>query len=219
MNKTRVVNLNKEPYDVYIGRAGKGKSGLFGNPYRQGSREQIIELFRKYFYKRLKEDREFAMRVRRLKGKRLGCFCPPKSCHGDVYVEYLNDLPEQKMIRVGVVGSRSFNDYDFLKKMLQWHDIRLIVSGGAKGADSLAEKYAAECGIPTKIRKPNWDKFGKSAGFRRNEEIVEDSDEIVAFWDGKSKGTIHTINLAEQAGKPVHIYKFEDNTSIENLGL
>jgi len=216
---TIVVNLNKEEYDVYIGRPGKGKSGYFGNPHRDGSKERNIERFRRYFHKRLKEDREFVMRVRRLQGKRLGCFCAPRSCHGDIYVEYLNSLPEPVPIKVGVVGSRSFSDYEFLKEMLQWHDIKLIVSGGAKGADQLAEKYAAERGIPTRIRKPNWDKHGRGAGFIRNKEIVETSDEIIAFWDGKSRGTKHTIGLAEDAGKPVHVYKFEDDISIENLGL
>ena len=80
-----------------------------------------------------------------------------------------------------------------------------IVSGGARGADSLAEKYAAEKGIPITVVPAEWDKYGKSAGYRRNVQIVAESDEVVAFWDGESKGTQHTIDIAGKAGKKVSV--------------
>lgn len=103
---TTVVNLYKEPYDVYIGRAGKGKDGYFGNPYNLNHvaqafpdlkgdeiREKSIELFRDYFITRIQSDPIFKLRVEtELKDKRLGCFCKPKKCHGDIYAEYLNSL-------------------------------------------------------------------------------------------------------------------------------
>lgn len=93
--KTTVVNILKHPkdFDVYIGRAGLGFDGFFGNKYRvpyDGSREECVEKFRKYFNKRIESDPEFRKRVLELKGKRLGCFCNPKICHGDVYVNYLD---------------------------------------------------------------------------------------------------------------------------------
>jgi len=94
-NKTVVVNIRRQRYDVYIGRAGHGHDGYFGNPFspaRDGGRERAIELYREYFYNRLRVDPEFARRTRELKGKRLGCFCSPKACHGDVIVEYLEGL-------------------------------------------------------------------------------------------------------------------------------
>ncbi len=90
---TTVVNLRKNKYDIYIGRAGRGHDGYFGNPfssYKDGGREKAIALFRDYFYNRLKIDPVFAEEINKLKGKILGCFCSPKKCHGDIIVEYLN---------------------------------------------------------------------------------------------------------------------------------
>ncbi len=88
---TRVVNLYKERYDVYIGRGGQGKDGYFGNPFPLGgsTREEVLEKYRAYFNKRVLEDAEFKQRVLELKGKVLGCFCKPKACHGDVIVEFV----------------------------------------------------------------------------------------------------------------------------------
>ena len=92
---TKVVNLRVEPYDVYIGRAGKGEDGYFGNPIRLGpfmSRGSTIEAYREFFYQRIATDSEFKRRIHGLKGKRLGCFCKPAACHGDIIAEYLNNL-------------------------------------------------------------------------------------------------------------------------------
>lgn len=91
---TRVVNLRKEKYDVYIGRAGKEQEGYFGNPFSSGTREQNIADFRIYFENRLWNDPEFRVKVIGLKGKRLGCFCKPKACHGDVIVEFIENYDQ-----------------------------------------------------------------------------------------------------------------------------
>ena len=123
------------------------------------------------------------------------------------------------MVKLGIVGSRSFNNYDFLKKCLSFHEISLIISGGAKGADSLAIDYAKEHRIKYIEFLPNWDMEGRSAGYNRNKKIVEASDEIVAFWDSKSKGSKHTIDLAESVDKLVYIYWPSANEVIENIGL
>ena len=95
-NKTRVVNIRKEKYDVYIGR---GRGSVFGNPMRIGAkidgrpepvtREEAIIWYREYFYVRLKLQPEFKEAVEALRGKTLGCFCKPLPCHGDIIVEYL----------------------------------------------------------------------------------------------------------------------------------
>lgn len=101
MAKTTVVNIRTNKYDVYIGRCPTMLSiqmhddfgGLFGNPYiigRDGGRDKVIDLHRGYFYKRIQVDSEFAIQVEKLRGKKLGCFCAPRSCHGDVIAEYLN---------------------------------------------------------------------------------------------------------------------------------
>lgn len=202
---THVVNIRFEPYDVYIGRTGHGQDGYFGNPYNSSNRDENIARFEIYFNNRLKRDPEFRSRVHQLKDKRLGCFCKPhNACHGDIIANYLNNLPPP--IKLAVVGSRSFENYEFLKNILQWYDASAIISGGAKGADSLAAKYAAENGIPLKEFPADWNKNGRAAGYMRNKQIVAEADEIVAFWDKQSVGTGHTVRIAEEAGKPVHIY-------------
>jgi RNAse (barnase) inhibitor barstar len=113
-------------------------------------------------------------------------------------------------MRVAIVGSRSFTDYEKFKTLLfnayDIKDISEIVSGGAKGTDSLAEKFSHEYMIPIKIFFPDWNKFGKKAGFLRNEEIVDYCDELVAFWDGDSKGTKSSIDLSNKKDKPNTIY-------------
>jgi hypothetical protein len=98
--QTVVVNINEEPFDVYIGRAGRGEDGYFGNPFRIGcgiSREDAVQKFQKYFTDRIEKDSDFKGRVLALKGKRLGCFCKPKACHGDVIADWLNKM-EQKEV-------------------------------------------------------------------------------------------------------------------------
>lgn len=113
-------------------------------------------------------------------------------------------------IKIGVIGSRSFNDYQLLKSVLNEYlgKVWVIVSGGASGADSLGEKWAKENNIKTCIYKPDWNKHGKAAGFIRNKDIVEDSDLIIAFWDGLSRGTEHSINLTKKMNKQYRIVYF-----------
>lgn len=88
-----VVNLHQEGYDVYIGRAGHGLDGYFGNPFRLESeldRAKVLEQYRVWFYERIAKDPEFLRRVLLLADKRLGCFCKPLACHGDVIAHFLN---------------------------------------------------------------------------------------------------------------------------------
>lgn len=90
---TTVVNLRKEKYDVYIGRAGKGQRtnsgrGKWGNPFSKGTREENIEAYTKWIF----TQRDLLADLDELRGKRLGCFCKPQACHGDVLAA-LADLP------------------------------------------------------------------------------------------------------------------------------
>lgn len=104
-------------------------------------------------------------------------------------------------MRVIIAGSRTFNAYDFLCQIL---DVKLhskteeieIVSGGAKGADQLGERYARERGYPIKLFPANWAEYGKMAGPIRNNEMANYSDLLIAFWDGKSSGTKNMIEAA-----------------------
>ena len=80
---------------VYIGRAGKGQDGYFGNPFRLKQdmiRGGTLAGFREYFYRRLVNDAEYRRRVHELQGKTLGCFCKPHPCHGDIIKEYLDRM-------------------------------------------------------------------------------------------------------------------------------
>src|SRR6266496_258339 len=90
MMQTVVVNIYKEQFDVYIGRTGRGQDGYFGNPFRIGhgiTREDAVQRFQRYFIDRIEKDSEFKRRVLAVKGKRLGCFCKPEACHGDVIAD------------------------------------------------------------------------------------------------------------------------------------
>jgi hypothetical protein len=111
-------------------------------------------------------------------------------------------------MKVAVIGSRTFNDYELVKETLTKLDITLLVSGGAKGADSLGERYANENNITTLIFKPDWERHGRGAGMIRNTDIVKNSDIVVAFWDGSSKGTLDSIRKVEKLNKGLMIIKY-----------
>jgi hypothetical protein len=118
-------------------------------------------------------------------------------------------------MKIGIIGSRTFNNYELLKEVMGDYlnrdnglNCELVVSGGANGADSLGERWARENNIQTLIFKPDWKKYGKSAGFIRNEDIIKNSDFVVAFWDEISKGTKSSINLAIKHDIPVRIVTF-----------
>ena len=117
-------------------------------------------------------------------------------------------------MKIGIVGGRDFNDYQSLKKKLSKfiEDNRIslnsIVSGGAKGADTLAEKFATEMDVEMIVFKPDFEKFGRGAALARNTQIIEKSDVVFAFWDGKSKGTHDSIKKAEKLNKRLLIFNY-----------
>ena len=124
-----------------------------------------------------------------------------------------------------VVGSRTFDNYQLmcnvLDHLLQNQKEIVIVSGGARGADTLAEKYAKEHGYPLKVFKADWQRFGKKAGYLRNEEMhkyisVHDKRGVVAFWDGTSKGTAHNFELSVKYNNPIKIYNYSISRYITN---
>src|SRR5690554_6436557 len=99
-------------------------------------------------------------------------------------------------MNIAIVGSRSFTDYEYMKDVLGFIDSDdTIVSGGARGADALGKRLSKDIGCGYKEFPAQWDKFGKSAGYRRNVDIIKASDVVAAFWDEKSKGTKHSIDL------------------------
>lgn len=108
-------------------------------------------------------------------------------------------------MKLAIVGSRTFNNYDLVETIIQTYFIIdrdfELVSGGAKGADKLAELFAENHSLYINIIRPNWQKYGGVAGFKRNQQIIDACDVILAFWDGKSNGTRDSINKAKKAKK------------------
>ena len=110
-------------------------------------------------------------------------------------------------IRVAIVGSREFKDYELLKSTMigfakDYGKPTSVVSGGARGADKLGEKWARENKIDLTLFKPDWS-TGKHAGLDRNHDIVREATHVVAFPSKNSRGTFHTIKLAKQRKLPV----------------
>ena len=130
-----------------------------------------------------------------------------------------------KELRVIIAGSRDFNDYKLLKKSAieiitkktMLPDLTRIISGGARGADTLGERFANEMGLEISRFIPDWDGLGKRAGYVRNAEMakfaVEDNSYgvLIAFWDGQSRGTKHMIDLAKRYGLEVHVVNYKVN--------
>jgi hypothetical protein len=114
-------------------------------------------------------------------------------------------------MKLSIIGSREFNDYNLMiKKINELYDIQnitTIISGGAIGADKLAEKFAKDNNIKIELYLPDWNRYGKSAGYIRNKLIIENCDEVIAFWNGKSPGTKLSIDIAEKLKKIIHIIK------------
>ncbi len=117
------------------------------------------------------------------------------------------------MFRLIVAGGRDFNNYNGLAASLDYllkniNDEIQIVSGMARGADRLGERYAQENGYKIIYFPADWDTDGKSAGFKRNVKMAEFADALVAFWDGKSAGTRHMIETAKEKGLDVRVKRY-----------
>lgn len=117
-------------------------------------------------------------------------------------------------MRIIIAGGRDFdyfdelvNKVDYLISKLDINNIE-IISGGANGADKLGERYAVLRKLKLSIFPADWDKYGKGAGYRRNTEMAEYANSLIAFWDGKSRGTMHMINIAKKKGLQVKIITY-----------
>ena len=106
-----------------------------------------------------------------------------------------------------IVGSRDITDIDISKYIPE--DVELIISGGAAGVDTLAEKYADEHRISKLILRPNYRFFGKGAPIKRNRAMVDLADSVLVFWNGHSKGTKSTIDYAVRSQKEIKVITSE----------
>ena len=116
-------------------------------------------------------------------------------------------------MKIAIIGSRCFNDYEmlvsFIKANINITDIAVMFSGGAVGADTLGERFAEEHNIEKVIYKADWKRYGRAAGFIRNEEIIKAADVVFAFWDGYSRGTADSIAKSYKYNKKVFIKKYD----------
>lgn len=124
------------------------------------------------------------------------------------------------MVNIIIAGSRTFDNYEYLKKkvlnFISEKQIELsnicIISGTARGADKMGEDFAKELNLQLKCFPADWDKYGKQAGFIRNTQManyaIEDDNQgiLIAFWDGKSSGTKHMIEIAKKKELEVKIF-------------
>lgn len=106
-------------------------------------------------------------------------------------------------MKVAIIGSRSLEIINIGKYLPE--GVTEIVSGGAKGIDSCAANYATEHGIKLTVFLPEYEKYGKAAPLKRNLQIIDYCDLVIAFWEGKSKGTKYVIDNCKKKDKPIQV--------------
>ena len=101
-------------------------------------------------------------------------------------------------MKVIIAGSRTIQDYTLVLNAIKasGYEIDELVSGGARGVDSMGETWAYAHNVPIKQFPAEWDKYGKSAGFRRNEVMAKYADALILVWDGQSHGSAHMLKTA-----------------------
>lgn len=151
----------------------------------------------------------------------IACYChDERMCHRSLVKQCVYAF--QKDFYLLIAGSRTYENYDEMKektdymlstKVSQGFNIH-IVSGGARGADSLAKRYAQEYGYQYHEFPADWHTYGKSAGYVRNREMHVFISQfpfrgVLCFWDGQSKGTAHNFELCKSYNNPLRIYKYQ----------
>jgi len=110
-------------------------------------------------------------------------------------------------LKIAVVGSRHYPSKEPIEKFIVGlPQDTVIISGGAIGVDTWAEEAARAAALTVKIFHADWDGLGRKAGPMRNAEIVKACEQVVAFWDGKSRGTLNTVVQAWRAALPVRVF-------------
>lgn len=210
----KVVHCKKEKFDVYIGRGKNGKHSPWHNPFfltdpkDDIARAKVCSDYRNWVL----QQPELMNNLWRLKDKTLACWCAPRECHGDFLSYLANDIPGT--LKLIIAGSRSFNDYELLKQQVDliakdYNDV-IIICGMAPGADALGKRYADEHGYLCIPMPALWDKYKKSAGYRRNESMAKIANMVCCFWNGTSPGTRHMLDLAKKHKLDIHTVLFKE---------
>ena len=122
---------------------------------------------------------------------------------------------QRPMVKVIIAGGRDYENYNelecvadhMLEKLMNTHDI-VIISGGARGADAMAMRYANHRGFELIVMPADWNTHGRSAGYKRNAQMAEAATHLIAFWDGVSRGTKHMIDIAHSMKIKVHVSSY-----------
>lgn len=122
---------------------------------------------------------------------------------------------QRPTVKVIIAGGRDYENYNelecvvdhMLEKLMNTHDI-VIISGGARGADAMAMRYANHRGFELVVMPADWDTHGKSAGYKRNVQMAEAATHLIAFWDSVSRGTKHMIDVAHSMKIKVHVSSY-----------
>ncbi len=219
----RVVHVRRDPYDVYVGR---GRGSTWGNPFRIGDphpatgkpleRGEAIALHEEWM---LVGDgcRLLEKRLKELDDRVLGCWCAPAGgvgvhdpliCHGQVLLRLLarrtrtgdERAPRRRFV---FSGSRGWFHREPVRRALRsLPEGAVVVTGGARGLDAVAELEASRLGFEVEVFEADWDRFGRSAGHRRNEEMISlpGVEALNAFRSrGRSPGTDGAVRLAKAA--------------------
>jgi hypothetical protein len=112
-------------------------------------------------------------------------------------------------MRLAIVGSRSIQDKELIYFYASKYNPDVVLCGGARGPDLLGSYWAKDNLIPVEYFIPKWEEIGKSAGILRNKQMSDSATHILAFWDGKSKGTKHMIEYSRMNNKAVEVILVE----------
>lgn len=119
------------------------------------------------------------------------------------------------MKRLAIVGSRDFPKPELVKQFVErLQRDTVVVSGGARGVDSVAVEAARQRGLATEVFEADWDRLGKRAGIERNARMIDTVHGLVAFWDGKSRGTQHAIQCAKSRGLWLRVYVIDGHKDV-----
>jgi len=187
---------------IYVGRPSK-----WGNRYvigRDGTRDEVIKKYEQWLAKS-------GLDVTELRGKDLVCWCKPKACHADVLMKLANQANgKSNTIAVSktaiVCGSRDWNDRTKIQVMmekLKYEGYKTIIEGEARGADTMARETALKLGMHVVAMPAKWQLYGKSAGMKRNQEMLDKKPDLVLAFDMGTPGTANMIAIAKQANVQV----------------
>ena len=127
-----------------------------------------------------------------------------------------------RILRVIIAGGREFSDFDVLSNCLnavlgkayKTGDEVRIISGTARGADRMGEQFAVNSHLEVDRYPADWDRYGRSAGYKRNVQMAKAATHLVAFWDGESRGTKHMIDIAKELDLTIRVFNYKGECTL-----